>query len=106
MNPHPFAVWEGDELWNAAIWCKACNCTKDELAYMHPNVRHVTDLKPGDRVDLESCPFLHSHPSAFFEYAVVGGVERETEDCVRIDYEGIDSIGYPVGTFLVVAVGQ
>lgn len=70
---------------------------------MTGKVKRVEDLVVGDRVDLESCPYLSSHNSAKFEYAEVAFVERETRDCVVIGYEGIDHIGYPVGTVLTVS---
>jgi hypothetical protein len=63
------------------------------------NVR-VENLKPGDRVDLLSCPYLKDYPSAEFEWAVVDGVVQETDDCIRIMYEDIDWVGYPIGTIL------
>lgn len=63
----------------------------------------VEDIGLAAMVDLESCPYLHNHPSAEYEYAVVEYVNRETEDCVIIGYEGIDRVGYPVGTILEVS---
>lgn len=59
-------------------------------------------LREGDQIDLSSCPFLFEHASAEFEYAVVADVERETPDCVRVAFEGIDHVGYPAGTQLLV----
>lgn len=64
--------------------------------------KNVEDLALGDLIDLESCPYLKGHSSAPFEFAQVAHVERETQDCVVIGYEGIDHIGYPVGTVLQV----
>ena len=64
----------------------------------------VENLLVGDRVDLKSCPLLKEHPSADFEYGLVAHVERETAECIVIGYEGIDHIGYPVGT--VLTLGQ
>lgn len=63
----------------------------------------VEDLKEGDLVDLSSCPFLKNHPSAEFEYATVGFVEEETPNCILVGYDGIDHVGYPKGTELLVA---
>lgn len=63
----------------------------------------VEDIKPGMRVDLESCPFLNSHATAPYEYATVAEATRETENCVAISYEGIDTVGYALGTKLTVA---
>lgn len=66
----------------------------------------VGDLKEGDRVDLESCPFLHNHPSAEFELAEVVEVVQETPTCVAVSYEGIDQVGYSPDTELVVVPQQ
>lgn len=63
---------------------------------------NASELREGDRVDLESCPFLCFHPSAEFELAEITGVKRETLDCVAVDYEGIDQVGYSLDTTLVV----
>ncbi len=49
---------------------------------------------------------LKNHPSAASEYGLVARVERETPDCVVIGYEGIDHIGYPVGTVLQVRAAK
>lgn len=68
--------------------------------------KKVEDLVVGNRVDLVSCPFLKKHPSAASEYGLVVHVERETPDCVVIGYEGIDHIGYPVGTVLQVRAAK
>lgn len=62
----------------------------------------VVDLRVGDLVDLESCPYLAAHSSASFEYGRVAHVERETDQCVVIGYEGIDHVGYPADTVLLV----
>lgn len=63
---------------------------------------NVGDLREGDRVDLASCPFLCTHPSANYELAEVTGVKRETLGTVAVDYEGIDQVGYSIETMLVV----
>lgn len=62
----------------------------------------VEDIKVDDRVDLKSCPYLHDHSSAEYEYAIVSAIEKETPECIAISYEGIDTIGYPIGTELEV----
>ena len=49
---------------------------------------------------------LKNHPSAASEYGLVARVERETPECVVIGYEGIDHIGYPVGTVLQVRAAK
>lgn len=68
--------------------------------------KKVEDLAVGNRIDLASCPYLKSHSSADCEYALVAHVERETPDCVVVGYEGIDHIGYQVGTVLQVRTPQ
>lgn len=65
----------------------------------------VTEIREGMLVDLESCPYYRMLPSAPYELALVVGVERETDDCVRVDYDGIGSAGYPIGTVLNVEGG-
>lgn len=60
----------------------------------------VLRIREGDLVDLESCPYLNRHPSAAFQFATVDHVERETDECVVIWFEGIDAVGYPTGTVL------
>ncbi|MDN7901457.1 DUF2591 family protein [Burkholderia cepacia] len=57
----------------------------------------VENLQVGDKVDLNSCPFLKGSASADFEFAVVESVERETANCVVVSYEGHEVVGYPVG---------
>lgn len=54
----------------------------------------VSDLKEGDKVDLDSCPYLKGHVSAEFEYAEIESIEKETDNCILISYDGIGSIGY------------
>lgn len=68
----------------------------------------VSDINEGDLVDLESCPYLsqsEEHQAVVeFEYGVVDYVCRETADCIAIGYQGIDVIGYLLGTVLQVKV--
>ncbi|MEX3983633.1 hypothetical protein AB4Y45_32145 [Paraburkholderia sp. EG287A] len=66
--------------------------------------KKVEDLVAGNMVDLESCPFLKKHPSAATEFASVSMVKREGSDTVVVAYEGIDQVGYKVGTDLQVRV--
>ena len=54
----------------------------------------VSELMEGDRVDLESCPYLNKYPSAEFEYAEVVEIKKERNDCIAVTYEGIDQVGY------------
>lgn len=62
----------------------------------------VESLVPGDLVDLASCPYFKDHAMAEHQYGEVDFCERETEACVLVGYEGIDQVGYPVGTELQV----
>lgn len=58
----------------------------------------VTEVQPGDLLDLEHDPYADTektHASVSFLYAEVVGSEQETPDCVRIDFEGLDSFGFP-----------
>lgn len=61
----------------------------------------VSELREGDLVDLESCPYLKDHPTAPFEFATVSSVENETPDCIAIGYEGIDTVGYKPSQLLL-----
>lgn len=67
---------------------------------MHTQATAVEDLRVGQLVDLASCAHLNGHASAPFKFAMVAHVERETPTCVVIGYEGIDHVGYQVGTLL------
>jgi hypothetical protein len=67
----------------------------------------VSDLKPGDLVDLYGDPFAdpdqnprHSHE---FEYATVCEVIPETPGCVAVGFEGFDIVGFPPEHVLVFA---
>ncbi len=60
----------------------------------------VDNLLEDDRVDLESCPYLHGHPSAPLKYSIVVFVHKVTPGCVLVGYEGIDLVGYEPGTVL------
>lgn len=68
------------------------------------NTEHVAaaDVRPGDMIDMEP----HSDdPAAPFEYARVTWVERETADCVRIDFTEFSSHGFDPATMLDVIRG-
>ena len=70
--------------------------TPDELVSVA-----VTDLRVGDLVDLEYCPYLWRNPAAQELYGTVCSVVRETPKCVRVSYEEpFDAVGYPVRTKL------
>lgn len=60
----------------------------------------VEDVREGDLVDLESCPYLSDDPTAEFELATVVEVVRETSTIVFIGYDVGRSAGYEVGTRL------
>ena len=56
-------------------------------------------LREGDVVDAVSLrPYLSEDDAvvAEYEYVRVEGSELETAECVRVDFEGIDSYGLPV----------
>jgi hypothetical protein len=58
----------------------------------------AADINVGDLIDLESDLYADpNHDQTPFEFLFmeVAGVERETPDCVRIDFEGWDSCGFP-----------
>ena len=67
--------------------------------------RRVDQLQPGDRVDLEADLFADpswsedadttEHPEFAFEFERVLGVERESPDCIRVDFESGFSCGFP-----------
>lgn len=74
----------------------------------------VTELQEGDLVDLQNDPF-YDRPtddadpdhdacriSIEFEYQTVVGTERETPGCVRVDFEGVCSGGFPPTHTLIV----
>ncbi|HCE7247037.1 TPA: hypothetical protein NHR53_005583 [Pseudomonas aeruginosa] len=66
----------------------------------------VTELVVGNRVDLESCPYLTGSPYAANAYGIVSSVDKETESCVAVGYEDIDVLGYPADTVLMVKAPQ
>ena len=60
--------------------------------------RRVLDLRVGDRVDLEGDLIADpagDHPEFEFEFEVVDHIERETEDCIRVDFRSGLSCGFP-----------
>lgn len=59
-----------------------------------PNVL-VPMLRPGDLVDLEGDVYAGGLPGVEYELATVVDVEQETPGCVRVDFEGLDSVGFP-----------
>lgn len=68
--------------------------------------RRVDALRIGYRVDLEcDCfadpdgytrgPDASDHPEFAFEFERVESIERETPDCIRVDFESGFSCGFP-----------
>lgn len=66
----------------------------------------VTELVVGNRVDLESCPYLSGSPNAESAYGIVCSVDQEAEGCIAVGYEDIDVVGYPACTVLMVKAPQ
>lgn len=87
---------------------------------VNPEPIPVRDLKPGDVIDLEGDPIADGpcvDPNIHDDHALDGGedacqanrqmrheneygvvvcVERETEDCIRLDFGDDDAYGFPV----------
>ncbi len=56
------------------------------------------DVRIGDLVDLEGDTYAdprHDHAALASLYQTVCEVERETETCVAIGFEGFDLVGFP-----------
>jgi hypothetical protein len=60
-------------------------------------MKTITNLRPGDRIDLEGDAYADNgeHPEFEFEYETVLATERETPNCVRVDFESGFSCGFP-----------
>ena len=66
-------------------------------------------IQAGDLVDLEADPYAdprHDKVCLQCEYAEVAGAERETDGCVRIDFEGLNSVGFPPHHLITVRGGR
>lgn len=65
---------------------------------------HVTDVQAGDLIDTEGWWPEGSTEAlvADTEYSEVAGIEVETDECVRIDFEGMPSYGWPTSQPIVV----
>ncbi len=64
----------------------------------YPRAVPVTDLVPGDRIDLEADQYADpNHDNVFYEFepSLVAGTELETHACFRVDFEGLASVGFP-----------
>lgn len=60
--------------------------------------KRIDQLEPGDRVDLEGD--IYADPNGervefIFEYETVETVERETADCVLVEFESGFACGFP-----------
>lgn len=59
------------------------------------------DLRPGDKLDMLSCPFLKSDPEAEFANAIVDGTVL-SRGVVCVEFSNGSSVGYKPGTILTV----
>jgi hypothetical protein len=60
----------------------------------------VENLIPGDMVDLEGDKFADPNgdsPIFDCELCIVARSELETPGCIRVDFEGLNSVGFPPG---------
>lgn len=63
----------------------------------------IKALKPGDMLDLAGDKFAdpdHDNPYLECQYAVVAGIEFETPNCIRVDFEEGSSVGFPPEHFV------
>ena len=72
----------------------------DEVGDEKFEMRRVEDLKPGNHIDLSSCPYLAGSPAAEEMYGVVVSIHQETPECTLVTYEDHAPVGYSVGTLL------
>lgn len=66
--------------------------------------KKVEDLRVGDVVDLANSPSGWRASSAASAYGAVVAMSRDSEASVLVEYQGMDTIGYPVGTELQVVL--
>jgi hypothetical protein len=61
--------------------------------------RRISELEPGDLVDLEGDPFADppTDPDTFwtYEYGIVSELEIETPDCTLVYFENGPNVGFP-----------
>ncbi len=63
--------------------------------------RRVDALRIGDRVDLEDDAIADpdkangDHPEFMFEFQIVAEIERESDDCICLTFEGGFVCGFP-----------
>lgn len=62
----------------------------------------VSELVEGDAVDLKSCPYTKDNPIAEFEYIEVSYIEQESDQCIAVGLEGVDTVGYSPNQQLVI----
>jgi hypothetical protein len=68
----------------------------------------VRRLQPGDLVDLEGDPYAATQTEVWrtsdeYLYAEVIGIEQETPECIRVDFESHPSIGFPTDHVVMVS---
>lgn len=71
--------------------------------------KKISELVPGDLVDLERDPFADpegEHIQFQSEYAVVASVDIETPQCTAIEFEGFDQVGFPPDHRVKIGVAQ
>ncbi len=70
------------------------------MAKIETSLMKVTELVPGDRIDLEGDPYADPKGGTFHGlhesmYGFVESVEQETKGCVRVDFQDSPSVGFP-----------
>lgn len=62
-------------------------------------IKEIRNVEPGDALDLYgdifADPTYEDANPLQFEYIPVLNKERETADCIRLDFDGYDSVGFP-----------
>jgi len=65
----------------------------------HETIKEIRDVEPGDALNLYGDTFAdptHDRGAALqFEYTPVLHKEKETPGCIRLDFQGYDSVGFP-----------
>jgi hypothetical protein len=79
----------------------------DPILDENETIKEIRDVEPGDALDLWGDTFADptwkNAVPLQFEYIPVTGKERETDSCIRLDFEGYDSVGFPPDHRVVVA---
>jgi hypothetical protein len=57
----------------------------------------VKDLRPGDLVDLEGDKYADPNNNPTFQclYAMVIDTKRESRECIAVEFDGFDVVGFP-----------